>query len=153
MIVNFSFGYGFKPTAEIAEKLNKVLLDQKIEIGENGEIKNGWRNYTADIADIIDIVDVGEIKIVKADSLPLEARLINMIERMSGNPYTKENQFNERVNVHISDVGLMRINEVKVLSNECTEDLQTWLDDGWHIIAVCPQPDQRRPDYIMGRTK
>ena len=84
MIVNFSFGYGFKPTAEIAEKLNKVLLDQKIEIGENGEIKNGWRNYTADIADIIDIVDVGEIKIVKADSLPLEARLINMIERMSG---------------------------------------------------------------------
>ena len=70
MIVNFSFGYGFKPTAEIAEKLNKVLLDQKIEIGENGEIKNGWRNYTADIADIIDIVDVGEIKIVPKAGVP-----------------------------------------------------------------------------------
>lgn len=27
------------------------------------------------------------------------------------------------------------------------------LDAGWRILAVCPQPDQRRPDYILGRTK
>ena len=25
------------------------------------------------------------------------------------------------------------------------------ISEGWRILAICPQPNQRRPDYIMGR--
>jgi hypothetical protein len=64
----------------------------------------------------------------------------------------KDAQFNEKVSVHMPGLGLLLIDHVKVLNNDCTDDLQTWLDDGWRILAICPQPDQRRPDYVIGRT-
>jgi hypothetical protein len=60
-------------------------------------------------------------------------------------------QFNQKVGVHISDLGLLSVREVTWLENECTEELQRYLNKGWRIIAVCPQPDSRRPDYILGR--
>ena len=151
MIVNFSFSYGFKPDQETVDRINKYILGEKLQLDEKGEIKY-WNNYTANLNDILEITS--EIRLQKTDNLSLEARLINTIERLAGGGgFSKEQQFNERVNVHISDIGLLKINEVQVLTNECTEDLQKYLDDGWHIVAVCPQPDQRRPDYIIGRTK
>ena len=33
----------------------------------------------------------------------------------------------------------------------CTDVLQQELNNGWRIIAICVQADQRRPDYILGR--
>lgn len=60
-------------------------------------------------------------------------------------------QFNYKVGVHISDLGLLGVRFVKVLVDECTDELQGYLDDGWRILAVCPQPNSRRPDYIIGR--
>jgi hypothetical protein len=38
-----------------------------------------------------------------------------------------------------------------LLSDACSDALQNELDNGWRIIAACPQPDQRRPDYSLGR--
>lgn len=58
--------------------------------------------------------------------------------------------FNEKVNVHISDIGIMQMQSVTVIEDACTNDISTQLQDGWRILAVCPQPDQRRPDYILG---
>ncbi len=55
--------------------------------------------------------------------------------------------------VHIPNIGLLTINEVCVLENECTNQLQQMLEIGWRIIAVCPPNGTKRPDYIMGRTK
>jgi hypothetical protein len=60
-------------------------------------------------------------------------------------------QFNQKVGVHISDLGLLSVREVTWLEDACTEELQRHLDRGWRILAVCPQPDSRRPDYILGR--
>lgn len=53
----------------------------------------------------------------------------------------------------IPDIGLLSINEVDWLDDCCTEALQDKLDQGWRILAVCPPNAQRRPDYILGRTK
>lgn len=61
--------------------------------------------------------------------------------------------FNERCNVHVPGIGLLLLDEVKLLGDCCTDNLQGHLDEGWRIIAACPQPDQRRPDYILGRAK
>jgi len=59
--------------------------------------------------------------------------------------------FNQKVKVSVPDVGLMKIKHVEVWQDLCTEMLQNKLNEGWCILAVCPQPDQRRPDYILGR--
>lgn len=61
------------------------------------------------------------------------------------------NNFNERVEVYTPGAGLMLFNRVMLLQDACSDALQMEMDNGWRIIAACPQPDQRRPDYIMGR--
>lgn len=55
--------------------------------------------------------------------------------------------------VHVPNVGLLTIDEVDWMEDACTQDLQSRLDDGWRILAVCPPNSARRPDYILGRTK
>lgn len=67
--------------------------------------------------------------------------------------FSKAQQFNTKVGVHISDLGLLNVKEVDVLGDACTDELQDWLDNGWRILAICPQPDQRRPDYVLGRNE
>lgn len=60
-------------------------------------------------------------------------------------------QFNEKVEVYTPGMGLMLFNNVMLLEDACSDALQTHIDEGWRIIAACPQPNQRRPDYILGR--
>lgn len=57
------------------------------------------------------------------------------------------------VQITLPDVGLLLIDEVTWREDECTEQIQSMLDDGWRIIAVCPPNAQRRPDYILGRRR
>ena len=59
---------------------------------------------------------------------------------------------NERCNVSVGGLGLLLIDEVKVALDLCTEALQNELSSGWRILAICVQPDQRRPDYILGKS-
>lgn len=46
---------------------------------------------------------------------------------------------------------LLRYAAIVVKTNCCTEEIQSDLDEGWRIIAVLPQPGNRRPDYILVR--
>jgi hypothetical protein len=84
---------------------------------------------------------------------------INIMERLTRieaamlSPRGREQQFNERVNVHVPGHFLMTVDDVRVEENCCTEFLQDRLREGWRILAICPQPDQRRPDYVLGRTQ
>lgn len=58
------------------------------------------------------------------------------------------------VQIHVpGSVSLTSINEVTWLEDCCTQELQSHLDEGYRIIAVCPPNDSRRPTYIIGRTK
>lgn len=59
---------------------------------------------------------------------------------------------NSKCNVAVAGLGLLTVNEVELHCDLCTDALQAALDKGWRILAVCVQPDQRRPDYILGRT-
>lgn len=77
--------------------------------------------------------------------------LFNLEEKL--NMFDKTQQFNTKVGVHISDLGLLNVKEVDVLVDVCTDELQEWLNEGWRILAICPQPDSRRPDYILGRNE
>lgn len=57
------------------------------------------------------------------------------------------------VQIAVSDVGLLLLDEVDWMEDACTQELQQRLDEGWRILAVCPPNAQRRPDYILGRRK
>lgn len=57
------------------------------------------------------------------------------------------------VQIHVPDLALMLISEVTNLDDCCTQELQNYLNDGWRILAVCPPNAQRRPDYILGRSR
>ena len=60
---------------------------------------------------------------------------------------------NNRVNVAVPGLGLLAIAEAMVEYDLCTDRLNVLLQEGWRILAICPQPDQRRPDYILGKPK
>lgn len=57
------------------------------------------------------------------------------------------------VQITIPDQALMWIDEVQVETDCCTDALQSLLDEGWRILAVCPPNSSRRPDYVLGRRK
>lgn len=63
----------------------------------------------------------------------------------------EEQVYNSRCQVHMPGQALATYNETLLLEGSCTDNLQSHLDSGWRIIAACPQPDQRRPDYILDR--
>jgi len=65
--------------------------------------------------------------------------------------FDKSVEFNQKCEVHVPNFGMLNINQVGFKTDVCTQDLQGLMNQGWRILAVCPQPDQRRPDYIMGR--
>lgn len=55
------------------------------------------------------------------------------------------------VHIHVPGaLSLLDIRCVKYLEDACTNELQSHLDKGWVIIAVCPANDTRRPTYIIG---
>ena len=59
--------------------------------------------------------------------------------------------YNQLVNVAVGG-STLHIDVVKVVEDYCTDRLQEELNSGWRIVAVCVQPNQRRPDYILGKT-
>lgn len=61
------------------------------------------------------------------------------------------NVYNNSCEVHMPGNMLTMYNEVCILEDCCSDLLQSNLNSGWRIIAACPQPDQRRPDYVLGR--
>ena len=60
-------------------------------------------------------------------------------------------QWNQKVNVHVGGGLITTYNEVMLKEDSCTDELQEELSRGYRILAVCVQPDQRRPDYILAR--
>lgn len=60
--------------------------------------------------------------------------------------------YNQKLEVHQPNMPLFTYNQFKVLTDCCTERLQSeYINEGWRVVAICPQPDQRRPDYIIGQ--
>ena len=59
--------------------------------------------------------------------------------------------FNDKTNVHVGGGLMVTYNDLMLKENCCTDELQSTINNGWRIIAVCVQSDQRRPDYILGR--
>lgn len=78
-----------------------------------------------------------------------DASLIS--RRYTGGKPNEDAPASVHIQVAIPDLALLSLNEVCVLEDACTDELQGKLDGGWRILAVCPPNSQRRPDYVLGR--
>lgn len=76
----------------------------------------------------------------------IESKLTSLETALDKNIY-----INSRCDVHVPGNLLSTYNELLLADDCCTDLLQEHLNCGWRIVAICPQPDQRRPDYILGR--
>jgi hypothetical protein len=119
----------------------------------------GWNEYVGHLESILEIVSEIEItSVIRVTSSPytefddvlerVNSKLLNIDTRLEK---YRDQVFNKKVNVHISGNSLLELDDVDLLQDSCTDELKDRLNEGWRIIAVCPQPDQRRPDYIIGR--
>ena len=95
-------------------------------------------------------LSANDIRVVATvDGGPDVAELFDILsEKLTSIP---QNSMNARCGQQQPGNALLAIAETKLLEDSCTDALQAALADGWRIIAVQPQPDQRRPDYILGR--
>lgn len=79
--------------------------------------------------------------------LALNERCLDHLKRAS------EISWNEKCQAPVPGSSLVHIDRLMLCESPCTDALQDYLDAGWRIIAACPQPDARRPDYILGKNE
>lgn len=164
MLAEIEFNWGTKIPYDKAIAL-AALLDRKLEEVIDGEPdKEGlvelrsWRTYLVDVEELNRVIPdtpfvIKRMLKTKYDYVAILDKMKEVADKLEKMTFAPEQDFNYRVNVHVPNLGLLMVNEVTWLEDCCTEVLQEYLDKGWRILAVCPQPDQRRPDYILGRTK
>lgn len=103
----------------------------------------------------------GELKFPHGYELLASAKVIELLpgEWIFLRAYTSEELvplhedkilFNEKTQSAVPNQALWSVTDVQVAEDLCTDTLQGYLEDGWHILAICPQP-RRRPDYILGK--
>ena len=117
-----------------------------------------WSEYVGHLESILQVIDSVEIVSVIRKNSKCVDDLEEVIDRISNKFLTLENRlnlckeqmFNKKINVHVPGNALLDIEHVILMRDCCTDSLSEKLSEGWRIIAVCPQPDQRRPDYILG---
>lgn len=172
MIAEFKFGYNAITQDETEVIDGKHVLKKRIlkipsknyealktllpELPEDplAEGVSPWSHHTADIDVILQYVNHIEIirpirQIGTYDSMLAVAE--KLLEKMRNIERTNDQLFNRKVEVHVPGSSLLKIDEICLVEDGCTDNIQNHLKDGWRILAVCPQPDQRRPDYILGK--
>ena len=141
--------WGMKPTPEQVAVLEKIK-GEKVQFETDGKTL-AWhsRSITATLEEVMPLMPV-EVK----KALPY-SRLASVAEQVVAAVAARPDAVapvNERCNVVVAGNGmLLAVDAVKVEKDFCTDALQHELNSGWRILAICVQPDQRRPDYVLGK--
>lgn len=141
-MIEFDYNRKFSPEEQLA--LNQAAINPSgtpITFKEDGCIVEYYHPLAMHIEDA---ARFGAFKVLRA----VERRAAPEIPSPAPCP-----PFNEKCGVAVPGLGLLLIDDVMLATNHCTDSLRALLDEGWRILAICPQPDQRRPDYVLGRSK
>lgn len=143
---------------ELEKDLNNIWENMDIE-----DALDKYPNYIT-IADKDQILTIGEyekvynycsIQSIIDTEVETTHNFINydmLAEKISNSLISKtgSNLFNNKLEVHQPNMPLFTYNNFIHLNDCCTEVLQEHINKGYRVVAICPQPDQRRPDYILG---
>jgi hypothetical protein len=149
MFVEFTFPYEFmsEKTKEKDLLIYQKLHPQIFGMAKDPEKFERWKTYVGDMDLLMSVFDEVAVRgIMNKDDI------MGAINKLTHRLINHSKIFNAKCAVHVPGNSLLEINETLLLENACTDFLQQHLDDGWRIIAACPQPNQRRPDYVLGRT-
>lgn len=154
--------YGLGHDKDQAERLTAFVKQFGIELefAEEKEYPEKHKAFRKKLDEyyLLDLLEVAkggfkfEVKPVDKD---VEA---NILSQMASILSQIKREVNTPMNQHVSikfeqshDAFLTRVNDVKVCEEYCTDELRREINEGWRIIAVCPQKGNRRPDYVLGR--
>jgi hypothetical protein len=143
-LVEIKFEHDFVPTPEQLHELQMAwVYGSEFKLDEEGRLP-WWSSF---------LVDIDKMPVVpyKVERLVLNTSSASL--GLDTDTAARVPAFNHRVNVTVPGLGLLLLNEVQAATDICTDSLNDMLKEGWRIVAVCPQPDQRRPDYVLGRVK
>lgn len=150
MRFNIPYDKRDKITPDVLAKLRLIS-----NIVQDPHTNYGWSEIEGDIEKVVDLI--GPVEVTGRMTPWITNQLFDISERLQRLEVqqieTHSQTFNQRVNVHVPGLGLLLLNEIKVMEDACTDNIQKELNAGWRIVAVCPQPDSRRPDYILGRKR
>lgn len=152
MIAVISLPYGMNEATSdkyITDVVYAQLRELMPSLPENRTEASYWSEYTVDIEKLARIIQTFEVKKVIQD-IGLFTMLQRVEDRLRRIHDDKAN-FNEKCNVHVPGFGLLAMTRLKIETDACTDNINDHMAKGWRIVAVCPQPDQRRPDYVLGR--
>lgn len=131
--------------------ISEEYKERAKEIWPELEKSDGFTSMPDKIVEMDDVPEwVGEcpgITIKPLHQLRFRPQLpdLNKVDSMD-----KVSEFVKTVNqVVLPGFELLQYQSIFVENNCCTETIQSYMGDGWRILAVIPQSDQRRPDYIM----
>lgn len=141
---------------EVKNCLEGALLFQKlVKVGfkANPEHEGRWHCEWWHAPFIIDLdkITVNETwKFIEIQEIVTDSDELEVLGDKEKHNRVDGSVYNKLVNVAVggSTIGL---DTVQVWEDLCTEELQRLLNKGWRIVAVCVQPNQRRPDYVMGK--
>ena len=158
MKARITFEYGTIVSTEVAQQL-AARLNAKITdlvLDKNGSLElQSWREFEGDLEDI---AAFGIPFVVKGEAqFNFVTYMFDEVKKLSREVTGLSAKFDRAVTkditgtiVHIPNQELFSIKECMVLNDCCTDALNDHIKNGWRILAICPQPNQRRPDYIMG---
>ena len=115
--------------------------EQALELVSTGYSGN-YFNVKDTIKPIFEVPDQLDIK-----------ELIGAVIEKTVKSVTDYQLFNRKCQQEQPSNNLLNINQTILLEDSCTDNLQMHFADGWRILAIQPQPNQRRPDYILGRNQ
>lgn len=146
MIVQVDWDYGANDVIKKMTDEQYAMLRRVLPLADLPE-ERGDKTYFLYGRTLIDLM---------TDAAPLAAlgiqyKVLNFKNTYKAEAITPQGTVN--INIAIPNVGLMAINELLLVEDACTNMLQSYLDEGWRILAICPPNGVRRPDYILGRTR
>lgn len=151
MRASFTFPFGATFTDEQIAAFGRIGVT--ITLDDEGKPRS-WETHTADLRAVLAIAPESNPTItMDMPAVPL-LHVLDKLDAIEARQRLAqpESYVNTKVDVHVPGLGLLAIDKVEAVEDCCTEEVASRIADGWRIVAVCPQPDQRRPDYVFGRT-
>lgn len=147
----------------LKEPVYKLKEDGSVEEDADGEPVYLYHRYTIWEADkpiwltseeVLEVIS--NVDFVIKQTCVKSLNIAEAISRMGDKAVVQlnspaSNTYNNHVDVHMPGMALSTYNQIMLMEDACSDAVQNELSSGWRIVAVCPQPDQRRPDYILGR--
>lgn len=153
MIAEIEFDYSTKLTPEQLALLKEISFSSAtIEVDEaTGILKWNSRNPMVELikAGPLAPFKILRMKTIEATSVQETKAIVDRLEVLAANS-KREIMQNSKTGSPVSNLALYEVSELLLVEDACTDGINGKLDDGWRIVAICPQP-QRRPDYILGK--